>query len=270
MPDLDSLSRTALIPFWARAQDGLLPTPILGDNAAVSIAPLVKHRFGELVVGESTRVGCCLRNRLFDEWILDLAKESDRCTTMVIDLGVGLDTRLRRQPLLAANYVEVDSEPIIQLRDDWLPNTGAVRISGDGMAVDTWIHTVDRTATSRIVLVLEGVLTYQEPSRVSRFFADAAALLPGAFVLFDSLSPLSSWMANQSAALASGRPPYAWSAWSTTRIVAGTKRLRVLQEKGFLDFPRELTRLFGTMDRIVHALPPMRRSFRLTLAQLPQ
>jgi O-methyltransferase involved in polyketide biosynthesis len=269
MSDLDALSRTALIPFWARVQDAMLPSPILDDQAAAALAPDVERRFGAVQVGEATRVGCCLRNRAMDEWIADLAADSDSGVWTVVDIGVGLDTRLRRRPRLAERYVEVDGKAIVNLRDEWLPGTGAVRVSADGMCVEKWIDAVDHRAPSSTVLVLEGVLTYQDPLRVSRFFADAARCLPGAFVLFDSLSPLAAWPANRPAVLAQGRPRYAWSPWRTRRIPAGSRRLRVLQERGFLDFPRELTREFTNRNRIVYSLPPMRRAYRLTLAKLP-
>jgi O-methyltransferase involved in polyketide biosynthesis len=269
VPDLDALSRTALVPFWARVQDALSRSPILGDRAAVALAPEVNRRFGAVRVGASTRVGCCLRDRAMDEWIADLAANSSSAVRTVVDIGVGLDTRLRRRPRLVERYVEVDSRAIVDLRDELLPGTGAVRVSADGMCVGEWIDAVGHRSSSLTVLVLEGVLTYQEPSRVSRFFADAARYLPGAFVLFDSVSPLAAWPANRPAALAQGRPRYLWSPWRTGRIVAGSRRLRVLREQGFLDFPRELTRQFSNGTRIAYSLPPMRRAYRLTLARLP-
>ncbi|MBV9163287.1 MAG: class I SAM-dependent methyltransferase [Streptosporangiaceae bacterium] len=269
MSDLDALGRTALIPFWARVHDALLPSPILGDHAAAALAPEVERRFGAEPVGDATRVGCCLRNRAMDEWIADLAANGNSGVRTVVDIGVGLDTRLRRRPQLAEHYVEVDGEAIMNLRDDLLPGTGAVRVRADGMSVDEWIDAVDHQVSSVTVLVLEGVLAYQDPSRVSRFFADAARCLPGAFVVFDNLSPLAAWPANRPAALAQGRPRYVWSPWFTRRIPAGSQRLRILQERGFGDFPRDLTREFSNRNRIVYSLPPMRRAYRLTLARLP-
>lgn len=269
MPDLDAWARTALIPFWARVQDALAATPILGDQGAVALAPEVEKRLGAVHVGDSTRVGCCLRNRVMDEWITDLMANDRPRTTTVVDIGVGLDTRLLRRPGLADRHVEVDSKAIVNLRDDLLPGSAAVRVSADGLCVDEWIEAVDHREGARVVLVLEGVLMYQEPSRVSRFFAEVARHLPGAFVLFDSVSPLAARSANRPAALAQGRPRYAWSVWRTRRIAAGSGRLRVLDEKGFLDLPRDLAHAFSSGHRLMYSLPPMRRAYRLTLAKLP-
>lgn len=269
MVDLDQLGRTALVPFWARVRDALMDEPVLGDSAAVAIARPIANQFGVIRVSESTRVGCCLRNRLIDEWIGELATTAESDGLTVVDIGVGLDTRLWRLLQPVRRYVEIDREPIIQLRDKWLPDTGAVRLSADGMSVHDWVHAVGLRASSRVLLVLEGVLAYQDPARVSAFFASAADLLPSGYVLFDSVSPLSLWLANRPAALANGRPRYTWSQWRTRSIRAGELPLRILREKGFMELPRGLTGSFSTMSRIVYAVPPMRRSYRITLAQLP-
>jgi O-methyltransferase involved in polyketide biosynthesis len=269
MADLDQLGRTALVPHWARVRDALMDEPVLGDSAAVAIAPLVANRFGVMQVSDATRIGCCLRNRLVDEWIGELLRAAGSDGLTVVDIGVGLDTRLWRLPLPVRRYVEVDREPIIQLRDRWLPDTGATRLSADGMCVHEWDHAIEPRASSRVLLILEGVLAYQDPARVSAFFASAAELLAGGFVLFDSVSPISSWLANRPAARASGRPRYTWSPWRARSVRAGELRLRIIREKGFMDLPRGLTSSFSTMSRIVHAIPPMRRTYRITLAQLP-
>jgi O-methyltransferase involved in polyketide biosynthesis len=266
--ELDPLSRTALIPFWARVNDGRSDTPVLRDTAAVALADRAEQSFERLEVGTSTQLGCCLRNRTVDEWVSELVSSHGGGPAAIVDIGVGLDTRLQRLPGIAARYIEIDSEPVLKLRNEWFPDTGAVRIVGDGMRVGEWAGEA-ATGQSLTIIVLEGVLTYQPPTTVIKFFADAAQHLPGAYVLFDSLSPLQAWMANRPAALVQERPRYMWATWRTRSIRAGRGRLRVHQERGFMDFPSELTRSFSSRERALHAAPPFRRSYRLTLAQLP-
>jgi O-methyltransferase involved in polyketide biosynthesis len=264
---LDPLSRTALIPFWSRVYDARSASPVLGDAAAVGLAALAKERFGRMEVSESTRLGCCLRNRTVDDWITELIAAHGGTPAAIVDIGVGLDTRVQRLPGVARTYIEIDSEPVLALRDEWLPGTDVRRIVGDGMRVDGWAEHLN--GEPLVIVALEGVLTYHPPAAVSAFFANVAQRLPGAYLLFDSLSPLQIRMANSPAALASGRPPYQWGVWSTRRISAGRSRLQVLRERGFMDFPRDMTRSFSQTERFLHAVPPFRRSYRLTLAQLP-
>src|SRR5881392_3600599 len=107
---LDSLSRTALVPFWARVQDASSGTPILADRAASALADLAEARFGRVEVDRATQVGCCLRNRAVDNWVSALVSGSSADVPVtIVDLGVGLDTRLARLPNLAGQYIEVDS-----------------------------------------------------------------------------------------------------------------------------------------------------------------
>lgn len=264
--ELDELSRTALVPFWARVQDDREDSPILGDKAAAALADMAERRFGRIEVDLSTQVGCCLRNWAVDGWVVALAAEHRDASPTIIDIGVGLDTRLCRLPHVARRYIEVDSEPIVRLRDEWLPGTSAVRIAHDGMRVNDWADDAGDKG-SLTILILEGVLAYQDPGIVNRFFAEAALRWPGAYLLFDSLSPLSAWMANRW--VAPGRPRYLWTTWSTKRLRADGNRLRVRQESAFMDLPRELTRSFSIAKRLTYLVPPFRRSYRLTLATLP-
>lgn len=268
MADLDDLSRTAMVPLWARAQDARSAQPILGDKAAENLADVVRGRFGSVPVDQSTQVGCCLRNRIVDKWVSQIVGRAGD-SGLVIDVGVGLDTRLSRRPEIGAHYVEIDTDSIIQLRDAWLPGTGAVRIAADGMNPIKWIEHVPAIQSTVTVLILEGVLAYQTPARAAQFFAKATELLPGAYILFDSMTPLSAWLANRSSLRTSGRPRYLWSPRRTRLISAGGLPLRVLEEMSFVDVPRHMWRAFPRRDRLVHALPPLRRSYRLTLGRLP-
>jgi O-methyltransferase involved in polyketide biosynthesis len=264
--DLDQLGRTALVPFWARVRDSVTDKPILGDNAAAAIASLVAARFGVMQLSEQTLVGCCLRSRTTDEWITELMDAG--CRT-IVDIGVGLDTRLRRLPRGGLRYIEVDQAPIIQLRDRLLPDPSVVRIAADGLRVDEWADAAEAGTPTSVVVVLEGVLAYQNPNHVSEFFTAAAERLPGAFVLFDSVSPLGSWLANRPAASVRGRPRYTWSCWRTGGIRAGGQRLRILRETGFTELPRSMAGRLSAGSRLAYAIPPMKRSYRITLAQLP-
>jgi O-methyltransferase involved in polyketide biosynthesis len=263
---LDPLSSTALIPFWCRVVDALSPVPVLGDVTAVALADRVADRYGRVEVDESTVLGCCLRNRTMDAWITRLACEHHSGALTVVDVGVGLDTRLFRLPGVVRRYLEIDSDNILNLREDWLTGTDAVRLPGDGMRIEDWIGKV---AELPAVVVLEGVLTYQPPDVVAGFFAGLAAHLPGSYVLFDSLAPWQARTANNANALRSGRPPYQWAVRTTRRIQVDSRRLRIIDEKGFMDFPRQMTKPFGPTARLFHAVPGLRRSYRLTLAQLP-
>lgn len=263
---LDKLSRTALTPFWARVQDARSASPILGDAEATALAEPVAARFGVIDVDPSTMVGCCLRNLVIDRWLRHLASQHRDGLAAIVDIGVGLNTRLQRNPSLTRRYLELDTEPVLAFRDAWLPSEGTDRIVADGMRTETWVTKVD--VHGPIAVVLEGVLTYQEPAAVQRFFAELAEAFPGAYVMFDSVSPLAARLANRSGPRAQGRPRYRWAIRHTKRISVSGGHLQIMDERGLLDVARSAA-LFSRMDRLMYTLPPMRRAYRLTFAQLP-
>ncbi|WP_194904757.1 class I SAM-dependent methyltransferase [Catenulispora rubra] len=264
---LELLDSTALIPFWARAHDAALEEPILGDTTALDMAAMVRQRFAEPPVPTITRVGCCLRNLAMDWWLCQLVERQQVETTVVI--GAGLDTRRQRLPELNSRFVEVDSAAIIELRDRWIPAAGATRLAGDGLHVDTWLRTTNAAEPASVAIVLEGVLAYQQPERVARFLGDIREHLPGAYLLFDSPSPISARSANRPQPGREARPAYNWAPWSTSRLGDRKDRLMIIEEKGFMDFPRAMTSCFSRRDRIIHTLPLLRRSYRMTLARVP-
>jgi O-methyltransferase involved in polyketide biosynthesis len=261
--ELDPLSRTALIPFWARAQDAVSPRPLLGDTVAAQLAPRVRERFGVAAVDSSTRVGCCLRNLMVDKWVAELV---DAATT-IVEIGVGLNTRVHRLPAAGGQYIEIDREQIIELRNELLPANGAIRVAGNGMDVNCWAGALDMARTSRVIITLEGVLAYQAPDAVTRFFTDAMKAFPGAYVVFDRLSPSAAARANRPNVRADGQPEYRWPRTDgDERQSVGL--LRILRAKGFMDLPRDLRRHLPARDRLLHVLPPHRSSYKLVLCQL--
>lgn len=261
---LEPLARTALVPFWARANDAVAPRPILGDVAAALIAPRVRELLGSEPVSRSTQAGCCLRNLLTDRWVTELAD----ATTTIIEIGVGLSTRVNRLPHVGRQYVEVDLESLMRMRDELFPAGEAVRIAGDGMDVKRWAGALDSDRGGRVIITLEGVLAYQAPHVVERFFSDAAVAVPGAYVVFDRLSPAAVSRANSPRKRLGGRPEYRWPRDGRDSR-AGGGGLKVLRAQSFMDLPHGLRSRLPLRDRMFHSFPPLRGAYKLLLCQLP-
>jgi O-methyltransferase involved in polyketide biosynthesis len=261
--ELDQLGRTALVPFWARANDAVSPRPILGDASAAALAPRVLDLFGETPVDRSTQAGCCLRNLISDGWLTELAD----ATTTIVEIGVGLNTRVHRLASPAHRYAEVDQEAIMRARDELVPAGGALRVLGDGMDVKYWVRELGLERGSRVVITLEGVLAYQAPEAVERFFDDAAFMLPGAYVVFDRLSPAAVDRANHARAQAGGRPAYRWPPQVEAHRPGG-EALKILRARSFMDLPYRLRRHIPLRERAAHMLPPRRNAYQLLLGRL--
>jgi O-methyltransferase involved in polyketide biosynthesis len=262
---VDRLAMTALIPFWARVQDAGDDRSVLGDRAAVALAPAVAERVGVLPIDEMTQLGCCLRNYTVDRWLTQLVADG---VSTIVDIGVGLDTRSARLPSLTARHIEVDDHAIIDLRNDLIPDASTVRVAADGLEVESWLPAVD-PASGGTAVVLEGVLPYQDPARVHAFLATMAERAPGAFVLFDSVSPLSAAITNRAAELTDAHPPYRWSTWRTARLVTRPRPWLIVEELGLTEVPWGHANRLDRQTHFLYTLPVLRRSYRLTLARMP-
>ncbi|GGK34736.1 tetracenomycin C synthesis protein [Pilimelia terevasa] len=268
LADLDALAATALVPLRARAEDAASPSPILGDRAAADLAQRLDAVMPGGSVDASTRAGCCIRGKVIDTWLAALAERLGQPLGAVIDLGVGLNTRAERLPSLARRYLEVDAPSIIDLRRRWLPNDQVIRVAGDALRVENWIGDA-LPADGPVAVVCEALLAYQRPAAVGDFLDALGCVLPGAYLLFDSLSPLAARLANRPPALAGGRPPYVWTTNRTRSLRANGRRMEVLAEVSLLDQPTACTRQFPAGQRLLFSLPGLRRAFRLTHARLP-
>lgn len=269
LPGLDPLAATALVPLQARADDAASPTPILADQTAADLARRLGTVLSSAAVDAATRVGCCIRSKVIDTWLLTLAQEAGRPLGAVIDLGVGLNTRAERLPRLARRYIEVDTSAVIDLRHRWLPTDQVVRFAGDALRVEGWLGDVV-PADGPVAVVCEALLTYQQPAAVRDFLDALACVLPGAHLLFDSLSPVAAWLGNRPAALAGGRPKYVWATRRSRSLRANGRRLEVLTEVSLLDQRVEWIHQFPSRERVLFGLPGLRRAFRLTHARLPR
>jgi O-methyltransferase involved in polyketide biosynthesis len=259
------VQRTALIPFWARAQDFGAARPLLADTAAHALAERVAAEFGVTDLSTSQRVGCCLRGRVIDDWIRRLSSALGRVT--IIELGVGLNTRASRLTGVDAEYVEVDHASIMELRATLIPDGGGLRIGADLADLPHLSSRLPRTPGERTIFVLEGVLTYLQPADVALLFDFIGREFPGATLLFDSMAP---WIRALQRGLTfhDGVARYAWSVARTRRLRAGDHDLHVVEELGFMDLPGSLVRDFGPVERAIYSLPLLRRAYRLTLARV--
>jgi O-methyltransferase involved in polyketide biosynthesis len=264
---MDPLAATALTPYWSRVQDAGTDDRLLGDLAAAALAPQLAARFGRQRVDGTTQVGCCLRSLIIDRWIAELATSS-RIDT-VVDLGVGLNTRLHRLPRITTHYVEVDRPSIIRLREELLPGSNAVRVAADALDTSRWIAAVPVESRSSTVVVLEGVLAYQRPADVEVFWRRLASHLPASHVIFDSMSPLQRVLGNRAHDRRGGRPPYRWAVWRTSTVVTTPIPWRIVDERGLMNSVPISAVGLSVGARLVYSLPLLRRAHRITLARLP-
>ncbi|MFI6921167.1 class I SAM-dependent methyltransferase [Nonomuraea spiralis] len=154
-PRLGLLQETLLLTLYARALDAGLPGPILGDELSAELAGRIDYDFGKLKVKPSLVVSTALRARMLDDVVRAFVTAHPGC--VVLDLGCGLDTRMRRcDPPPDVDWYDVDFPDVVEVRSEQLP--GRSHLVGADLTGSGWLAGVpdDRPA----VIVAEGLLPF--------------------------------------------------------------------------------------------------------------
>jgi O-methyltransferase involved in polyketide biosynthesis len=263
---LTPLEKTALLPFWARVDDWTAAYPILRDVRALDSSAAVARTFGRLDVSAATRAGCCLRSRIIDDWLRSVVPSGGMPS--IVELGIGLNTRRERVGLDHARWFEIDFEEIIRARDLFFGSAdNMTRVAASITVLDEWLPLVRRVDRPTIV-ILEGVLQYFDRGSVISLLCRIGEVCAGAIVIFDSMSPILRSAANLMTREIADRPSYRWAITSTQSLRRVIPGFRVMAETSFTECDKRLLADFTSMQRLVFAVPGLRRLNRLTMARL--
>ena len=267
--EMPRLAQTAILPFYARADDSGETHSILRDSAAGDARVQIERQFGKSEISVSFRVGCCVRNRIVDDWCRELAQEG---ITTVVDLGVGLNTRDRRLSDLDVRWIEIDHESIIGLRHQlWPDPPAAVRIPASMFNVSQWRQGLPAVRPERVLFLAEGVFCYWPARQVLDFVHELRRRFPQAWLAFDSLAPPLKWMTNTFRQRSREmRPRYLWATWNARTVFGRHWGAGVRYNAGFSECAGGVFyRQFPRRQRLFYSLPVVRRLYRLTLMQMP-
>jgi O-methyltransferase len=152
--------RTMLMSLYLHALDAQSPQPILGDEFAADLLNRVDHDVSGMTGLAGNLPVICARARLIDDAARSfLDRHPD---AVVLHLGCGLDSRvLRIAPGPGVDWIEVDQEPVIELRHRLYPDhDGGTMIAASVTDPRWW----DQVPSGRPQLVLaEGLLMYLAP-----------------------------------------------------------------------------------------------------------
>lgn len=260
VPKLGVVQETMLVPLFARATEQILPTPIVLDPHAVRIMNKIDYDFESMRQFPNVLVGCCVRASVFDGWILSfLANESD---TVVVELGVGLDTTFDRNDDGKTLWYELDLLDAIELRSQFVSETDRRKLIAGSVLDPDWIALVKESGRSKFLFQLAGLLTYLDEQQVRQVFRLIADEFPGAVVLFDAcgawaLKNSEKWQATVKANSAECR----WGISKPKRLAKWDPRLQVQDTKYALQMNED--RWDGNAMFWARWWPPVTQSFSL-------
>jgi O-methyltransferase involved in polyketide biosynthesis len=177
-----------MIPLWARAVETKKARPIMRDPGAAALRDRLDYDFAKFKYAYGSQLACVLRGLVYDAWTRDLVLRGG--VRSVVELGAGLTTRSDRLAELDVHWLDVDHEDAIALRRRLFGPRDSHTFLGASIGDADLAERILTLSPAPHCFVAEGVLMYLEERDVRALFERLAAAFPGAYVAFDSISPV--------------------------------------------------------------------------------
>ena len=164
---LEGVPFTMLAPLVARANAAtLVPQLRFSDEMAQAVLAKVTYNQALMPRDRGTMVGNAARAERFDRKIEAFLQAHPGAT--VLQLGVGLDTRKFRLRHCEAQWIALDLQEVMALRERLIPDPQERRVVAD-LRRDEWIDRVFESALPEALFVVaEGLFYYLDTPTVHR------------------------------------------------------------------------------------------------------
>ncbi|MBA0049109.1 class I SAM-dependent methyltransferase [Mycobacterium sp. NPDC050853] len=177
---LDGVSETALITLNQRATEAARLDGVLEDPMAIVLRDSLDYDYQHF---GRTHQGIALRALTFDNVSNEYLADHPRAT--VVALAEGLQTSFWRIDNGELNWLTVDLEPIVRLRQQLLPPTDRLRYLAQSALDHSWMDQVDDS--NGVLITAEGLFMYLERDVVFDLIAACARRFPGGWMVFDTI-----------------------------------------------------------------------------------
>jgi len=237
---LGDVQESLLMPLWSRANMTKQNSPLIRDQKALEIISRIDYDFSDFERRFPFRNNLLnvVRAKHFDDKIRSFIITHPRAS--IINIGAGLDTTLYRIDNGSIQWYDLDLPDVMELRRQLIPQSERVHPVSSSMFDPSWYQSVDRTVEG-IFAICGGVLFYYNESEVKNFLTMFADNLPGAEIVFDSVSRLGAFLANRAIKRTGMKKAVVRWSLKDARIVSGwDKRLRVVDQFPFFQgIPRD-------------------------------
>jgi O-methyltransferase involved in polyketide biosynthesis len=152
----NAVSKTLLIPLWARAREQQEPVPLVVDPVAAAMVSRIDFDWKKIRLSRGDLVQCVVRLREFDRFVRDFLERHPAAT--VVQLGSGLDARFQRVDNGQVVWFDLDLPEVVSLRRQLLPESERDRYLASSILDAGWMDEVVRPEGSAILFVAEAVL----------------------------------------------------------------------------------------------------------------
>ncbi len=201
--DLTGVSETALWNLYQRASAA--KAGHLDDPRAVELFERLDYPFDRfsLPYNDIAARLHALRVRTIDTALRRLLAGAPDAT--VVALGEGFETQFWRVDDGRLRWLSLDLPEVVAVRRIVLADGPRNRTIAGSVTTTDWIAEVDRDRP--VIITAQGLLPYFEQAEVHRLLTTWARLLPGAWLLFDAVTPHIQALRQRSPLPGGYRPP---------------------------------------------------------------
>ena len=131
-----------------------------------------------------------MRSKVFDNWVID--KLSENKNAIVLHIGCGMDSRIKRIGSVNNNWYDIDFESVITERKKYYKETANYNMMiGDATKPD-WVNNLPKD--SDVIVILEGISMYLTTNEVEKLFQAICNHFNNVNLLIDFYTELSAKM----------------------------------------------------------------------------
>jgi O-methyltransferase involved in polyketide biosynthesis len=191
LPTFTPLEDSLWVTLCSRALDHRSTRPILGDAAADRIVRTLDYDYRSLSIDSNMRASVALRAKKLDEVTAGfIARHPD---AVVLDLGVGLDTRHDRLDVPdTVDWYDVDLPAVVTARERLVPARPNGHVIAADVRTEDWLTAVP---TGRPALIVaDGLMGFLTKPELVALWNRLISHFPGGELVFNSYSRSVVWM----------------------------------------------------------------------------
>lgn len=241
-PALGQVQETLLIPVYARAVESAREEPIFYDAKSLQMVEQIDYDFARFAAAKHVLLDVTVRTALLDRLVGQFI--ADNPAGQVINLGAGLDSRFCRLDNGQIHWIDLDMPDSIALREQFFPALPRVRQIAKSMFDIDWTEQLFDVPGEQTLLVAEGLFMYFQPAQIQQFVCQLAERLPGANLLFQSISPAYVGRQSRVPGVRETAATFGWGVRCGKELEAWDPRIEFIDEWFLVDqFPHRWGRL---------------------------
>lgn len=231
----NAVSKTLLIPLWARAVEQRETEPLVIDPVAAAMVSRIDYDWKKIRLSRGDLVQCVVRAREFDRLVRDFLQRHP--TSTVVQLGSGLDARFQRVDNGHVRWFDLDLPDVIALRRQLLPESPRDRYLAASVLESGWMDEIVPPDGSAILFVAEAVLPYLEQAQVKALVVGLQRRFPGAELVTDVCTRFAVRTDNLQLIAAGSRARMHWEVRDPRELETWSRGIRLVESFSYFNDP---------------------------------